>query len=855
MDDRPPDISEIKRSTRIEDVIARYISLTPKGVDFEALCPFHAEKTPSFNVHTESQRFKCYGCDLGGDAIDFVQRYKSLELDEAIKEVAHHLTGSGGGHKKQAQAKPRKKEKAVPVPLTIDQARDHFTSEEMTRLANFNKKEDWKFITAWPYKNAVGLVELVTARFETERGRKMVLPFYWTGQVVKMKNHPVLLYNRDRLENDKTTDVLIVFGEKCAVAADAAGFIGVTWNGGEPKFPQVDLAPLKNRSIYLWPDDDPPGLSCANKVIAAFPGVKVVEHHPSAKGIEGADIADVADKISRDELRQHVYDTAKPAPKNDAGTAALKRTPNDTFPFLVLGIADDGRAYFISQTNRLQAYNLSSITKTQLMNLANVEWWRMHYGKDREAWENAQSDLIFASNATDFDPDRMRGRGGWRERTGEICYHDGKKTIGHISERAVYLRRAERDIGLGGAHATAAERHEVFEATLGLTLSRYQDFIRTLGWSVLAPFAGALPWRPALLMTAASGTGKSTIVNILVKPLALPVICSGGDSTAAGIRQRIGVDSCAVVVEESETDTQKKRQNRDDTLSLMRQSTSDDSPDVLKGTIDGRGSSFTLRSMFFFVSISPDVDSEADENRIFRISLTKAKYGRADWLRREQRLKQALTPKICSKIRAYTWAKLPQIIALADRVSEQVQLVGKTDNRTSFAESLLIAAHMVVFSNMEAPTVEDIRATVHGFYEGVKIESGRNENEEMVDKILNYLVRDGQQTYRIEYLAECVATGKEEGGEGEGVTTLEPKRRAHYRRIIGDLGVGVTKEGHVAIAKNHHQMMRILDRGKGYHRQLQRHPGLVAEGRVVNLGGGNTKNCVIIQLPELEPEE
>jgi hypothetical protein len=451
----------------------------------------------------------------------------------------------------------------------------------------------------------------------------------------------------------------------------------------------------------------------------------------------------------------------------------------------------------------------------------------------------------------------MRGRGGWREPDGRICYHDGKKTIGDFSKDRIYLRRSVKDIGIKDKPASASDRNRICEAVKELTFDSVADCVRTLGWAVLAPFAGALPWRPAGLMTAASGTGKSTIITHIVKPLASPIICSGGESTAAGIRQRIGVDSCAIVVEEAETDTQKKKQNRDETFSLMRQSTSDDSPDVLKGTIDGRGLSFTLRSMFFFVSISPEVECEADENRIFRVSLVKANYPRAKWIEKEKEIRAALTPEICRGVRAYTWKKLPEIIALSERIAIQSQIIAKTDNRTALAESLLLAAYMAVFKNRPKATDKQIVEFVELFYSLGMPEKRRNENEEMLDILLDSIVREGQENYTIRELLNAIESGfvysEDETGQ-DGSTTRHEKElpRHEARRIAGRYGVGLAPDGNIAIAKNHQEIMKLLDKGKGYQMQLMRHPRLVERGKNVSLGSNNVKNCVVIGWEEGE---
>jgi DNA primase len=69
-------------------LIGRYVELKKAGRNFKGLCPFHAEKTPSFNVNSEKQIFHCFGCSEGGDAIAFMMRHDGLTFPEATHALA-----------------------------------------------------------------------------------------------------------------------------------------------------------------------------------------------------------------------------------------------------------------------------------------------------------------------------------------------------------------------------------------------------------------------------------------------------------------------------------------------------------------------------------------------------------------------------------------------------------------------------------------------------------------------------------------------------------------------------------------------------------------------------------------------
>ncbi|MBL7962689.1 MAG: DNA primase [Flavobacteriales bacterium] len=84
----PKAIQDVKDATRIEDVVGEFVSLKRKGPRYLGLCPFHNEKTPSFNVSPALGIFKCFGCGESGDAITFLQKHEHLSYVESIRWLA-----------------------------------------------------------------------------------------------------------------------------------------------------------------------------------------------------------------------------------------------------------------------------------------------------------------------------------------------------------------------------------------------------------------------------------------------------------------------------------------------------------------------------------------------------------------------------------------------------------------------------------------------------------------------------------------------------------------------------------------------------------------------------------------------
>ncbi len=83
-----PTIARIQDSCRIEEVVGDFLTLKKRGVNYIACCPFHNEKTPSFNVNPVRNIYKCFGCGKGGDSVNFVMEHEKLTYPEALRYLA-----------------------------------------------------------------------------------------------------------------------------------------------------------------------------------------------------------------------------------------------------------------------------------------------------------------------------------------------------------------------------------------------------------------------------------------------------------------------------------------------------------------------------------------------------------------------------------------------------------------------------------------------------------------------------------------------------------------------------------------------------------------------------------------------
>jgi DNA primase len=84
----PATLERIRAASDIVDIIGASVPLKKAGANFTALCPFHKEKSPSFNVNPHKQIFHCFGCHKGGDVFTFVKEYENIGFVDAVRRLA-----------------------------------------------------------------------------------------------------------------------------------------------------------------------------------------------------------------------------------------------------------------------------------------------------------------------------------------------------------------------------------------------------------------------------------------------------------------------------------------------------------------------------------------------------------------------------------------------------------------------------------------------------------------------------------------------------------------------------------------------------------------------------------------------
>lgn len=112
-------LDDLKAQTDIVAIIGDVTPLKKAGATWKGLCPFHTEKTPSFNVNKDKGFFKCFGCGVGGDAVKFVELYQKVTFPEAVRYLAQRAS--------------------LPIPETVEGSEDRVASAEREALVKLHE--------------------------------------------------------------------------------------------------------------------------------------------------------------------------------------------------------------------------------------------------------------------------------------------------------------------------------------------------------------------------------------------------------------------------------------------------------------------------------------------------------------------------------------------------------------------------------------------------------------------------------------------------------------------------------------------------------------------------------------------
>ncbi len=542
--------------------------------------------------------------------------------------------------------------------------------------------------------------------------------------------------------------------------------------------------------------------------------------------------------------------TDTPEPMEPETTEAQENAP--AWEFKCLGY--NGARLYVLPRRSEQVVSLSAgaLSKAALMQIASLEWWESAFGKDKGGcdWDMAINAVIRKCERVGiYDSRKERGRGAWYD-DGKPVLHlgtslvvDGQQTaISDHHSRYIYTKQARMENIFNAEPATDADTSKLLDIYKQLNWTRPEHGLMALGWTVLAPICGALPWRPHVWLTAQRGAGKSWIQSVIMKPLIgeeTLIFCQGG-TTEAGIRQALKHDARPVMFDEAESEDAGAARRMQSVLELARQASSDTGAEIVKGTATGDGMTFNIRSMFCMGSINVALRQAADESRFTVISLNKPPNvtGAAErFAAFEREVEATLTPAFCASIRARMYHAIPTLRENAKAFAQAVAEVVGSQRIGDQVGTLLAGAFAV--QAVEPYTVEDCRTLISAmdFTEATEVDDVSDEHN-CLNAILQRQVRvefemHGATNRTIGELVSIAHNNNTVGG-------ISPSDAAD---VIGRHGVRVVG-GELWIANAHSELSKTLRDtpwASGHRRLLLRIDGAKTGDKVGRFAGSASR--------------
>lgn len=356
-------------------------------------------------------------------------------------------------------------------------------------------------------------------------------------------------------------------------------------------------------------------------------------------------------------------------------------TPIMQGPFKIMGHNNGTYYYLPSGSKQLVALSPSSHSKNNLLELAPLSWWEERFRGRTKAidWDFAINALIQTSQQQGiFKPEAMlRGSGVWIDEArvvvhcGDRLIVDGKEVDPFLMPSRYVYQASTKIFDLAPEPLESLDAQKLLKICQAPSWENPLSGTLLAGWIVIAPLSAALDWRPHIWITGESQAGKSFVLNkIIMRLLDWVAIRVAGGTSEPGIRQLIGYDGRPVVLDEAETESQRDDQSMQQILMLARRSSSGDQ--IAKGSQDGVGTVYAIKSAFCFSSINPAVKQRADESRISMLSLrrNRSKNAEQEYVDLKTFAKETLTDEFAQKMLTRTVQNIKTIIKNAEAFTD-----------------------------------------------------------------------------------------------------------------------------------------------------------------------------------------
>jgi putative DNA primase/helicase len=538
----------------------------------------------------------------------------------------------------------------------------------------------------------------------------------------------------------------------------------------------------------------------------------------------------------------------------EAVSALLDIKPPPAMAVYPLGF--DGDTCFFTSTQNRQIVPISTFTEDKMLNLMTINYWEVQYpshsGQGRVDWTSARSDLKDQARRRGIFKGRLvRGAGVWNDE-GRIVVNMGNHLI--VDGRRVELGELKSGFfytlgsSLSALHTNSLSVSEcsvLVDACKTLKWKKPDSGLLLAGALVLSRICGALPVRPHTWITGAALTGKTTLLERIIKPiLGENKVYVVGNTSEAGIRQTLGSDAIPILFDEFETNGPDSAAKIALTIDLMRASWSETGGVIIKGGANGHASQYQVRFSAIVSSIRTNLLNEADRGR-FAVLELEPHGGDADqWLRLVEYTNQ-IDAEFCNRLFSRTIKNIPNLLSNFKLL--KVALARTADTRFGDQYGMLLAGFSILI--MDDPiTAEEATWLVSQINLDEQREVSKQSDQlDALSHLLTTSVAYQGMNERKEALI----------GELIGIVHKSSLKDSYERDVLKRLGI-IVREDSVAVASgNHAEQQRVIWKNEKWSKiwgdSLSRLQG-ATKGKLVKIAGTPFR-CIIVPISHFIDQE
>ncbi len=831
----------------------------PKGgganKSIKCFMPGHDDDSPSMSVNVAKDVFFCHGCKAKGNAYTYLTEVRGCTKKEALEILESHGATQANLSHYQAKDSENKAERTrarkgqprhVKAPYTT-----HSKGFTLSATYHYYRRDDPEHEHPIIVQRWDGTVkDGKTGEYKAKKDIYTFVPAgkggFWNtapdneGLPDEDRVSPIPLYGIEEvMPRVKTSQVWIVEGEKCrdAVAAIKTKTPPpcVSPYGGSNKPLRNDWSPLYGQRVLLIADADKAGRRFMKTIGKHLAQNDTTVRYFLPKGDTGYDIFDALQEddwtsmmawINEHGGVQNHEDVHPPSSQDDVGEIEIPPL-DDCQHFTVLGYEGDDVIIQNKRTHYMHRMRIASLTSEgQLIHLAPLEFWRslapngQLTSRIKAMWADKIIRAAELKGAITTGNMKLYELGAAITEHGEVVYNVGDQLMTEDARGLLTITRPllfsgqGREIYLPGPkirmldHPDAAKwAGEMASAVLRYRWESAEDARSFLGWIVASITGGALGFRPMIWMLGGAGTGKTFLLDEVLKKLMGTLLTDVGSGSEAGLAAMSGNASLPFYIDEFEPEKAKEAAITQ-ILSLMRIASSGGQARVRSTASGGK----IIRRPRFSLLVSsinmPNLDS-ASQSRIVTIKLSETPV--ADWPDVRDSIYGSLTNERALAIRTYIIRNTARVVRKAKQLEDKM-IERNIDTRTAKTRAALAAGYSLL-SGKET-----------------EVAMKKREEANNLAPLMAMMSKMIKVDHRERVLAECLYSAYyTEDGRWIGIGAAAGDEQKALQKICWQHGFGFIEENKLYIALNYYNTRRLL--------QQTQYENIDVDGYIQNLPG------------------